>query len=96
MDDRLLFPSPEFLFFDCVTIALAFGSTYNDPFPPWNPNADINVDGWVDIFDIVIVATNFSRVWCTLGWDPRADLNGDGIVDIFDIVVIALNFSNSY
>jgi hypothetical protein len=56
MDDRLLFPSPEFLFFDCVTIALAFESTHNDPKPSWNPNADINNDNIVDIFDIVVVA----------------------------------------
>ena len=61
MDDRLLFPSPEFLFFDCVTIALAFGSTYNDPKPPWNPNADINNDNIVDIFDLVVVALHFGK-----------------------------------
>lgn len=69
---------------------------FPQPVPMMQLQGDINVDGQVDIFDIVIVATNFSRVWCTLGWDPRADLNGDGIVDIFDIVVIALNFSASY
>jgi hypothetical protein len=44
---------------DFVTVALAFGSTLNDPTPPWNPVADINNDGTVDIFDLVVIAANF-------------------------------------
>jgi len=47
--------------FDCVTVALAFGSSSSDPIPPWNPNADINNDGTVDIFDIVVVAVHFGE-----------------------------------
>jgi len=47
--------------FDCVIVALAFGSTHSDPISPWNPNADINNDGTVDIFDMVVVALYFGE-----------------------------------
>jgi len=57
---------------------------------------DVNVDGRVNIFDIVTVAIKFNQIWCQLGWDPRADPNGDGIVDIFDIVQLAVNFGATY
>jgi len=45
--------------FDCVTIALAYSSTPNDP--NWSPNADITNDNLVDIFDLVIVALHFGE-----------------------------------
>lgn len=45
--------------FDCVVIALAFGSTPTSP--GWNPNADVNGDNIVDIFDLVVVALHFAE-----------------------------------
>ena len=45
--------------FDCVVVALAFGSKPGDP--NWNPVADINNDNIVDIFDIVVVALHFGE-----------------------------------
>ena len=45
--------------FDCVTIALAYSSTPNDP--NWSPNADITNDNLIDIFDLVIVALHFGE-----------------------------------
>ena len=45
--------------FDCVTIALAYDSTPNDP--NWSPNADITNDNLIDIFDLVIVALHFGE-----------------------------------
>jgi len=60
---------------------------------PWTQiPGDINKDGRVDIFDIVIVAAGFGTVWCQFGWDPRGDLNGDGGIDVFDIVIVAASF----
>jgi len=44
---------------------------------------DLNGDGEVDIFDMVIVAGRFGKK------SEEADLNGDGVVDIFDLVIIA-------
>ena len=52
---------------------------------------DLDEDGFVDIFDIVIVASAFGSIIGDSGYDPRADLNQDGYVDIFDIVKIALS-----
>ena len=46
--------------FDCVTIALAFGSAPS--YPNWNPIADVNHDELVDIFDISTVAIHFGEI----------------------------------
>jgi hypothetical protein len=56
------------------------------------PEGDVNADGSVDIFDLVLVAQNFGL---TSGFDTRADLNSDGTVDIFDLVTVAQNFGKS-
>lgn len=45
--------------FDCVTVALVFGSIPSDA--NWTSAADINNDGIVDIFDIVVVALHFGE-----------------------------------
>jgi hypothetical protein len=53
------------------------------------PNADVNLDGVADGFDIAIVRN-------TANWlksagdadDPRADVNGDGLIDGFDVAAI--------
>ncbi len=69
---------------------------FPQPAPMAQLSGDINVDGIVDLFDLVPLALRFGSVWCTFLWDPRTDLNGDGVVNIFDIVTIALNYSTSY
>jgi len=58
---------------------------------------DINRDGIVDIFDIVIVAADFGRpIDPPLPIsDPRADVNRDGIVDVFDLVIVAADFGKT-
>ena len=50
---------------------------------PW----DVNKDGNVDIFDLVLVASNFGRVAAKKG-----DVNNDGNVDVFDLVLVANHF----
>jgi hypothetical protein len=57
-------------------------------------SGDINADGIVDIFDIVIVALEFGHPPPPIV-DLRADVNKDGLVDIFDIVVVALHFGET-
>ena len=56
---------------------------------------DINGDGIVDIFDVVILAKAFGSEPGDPEWNPAADLNNDDIVDIFDVVTIAKEFGKS-
>lgn len=66
---------------------LSSGWSYSPDFKspqilPW----DINGDGVVDIFDLVLVARNFGRV------SAQADLNEDGKVDVLDLVLVGKHF----
>jgi hypothetical protein len=71
-------------------------------FPPLTPHkgdnitfvcvGDINKDGIVDIFDLIIVARNFSQQIPTLPADQNPDINKDGKVDIFDIGLAVISF----
>jgi hypothetical protein len=66
---------------------------------------DLNGDGKVDIYDMILMAdvfgmTNSSVYWNETGYIPSypnfapymADLNGDGVIDIFDVIILARNF----
>ena len=48
--------------------------------------ADINVDGVVNVLDLVMVAQHIGR---EKPGNPRIDVNGDGVVNILDLVVVA-------
>ena len=56
---------------------------------------DLNGDGIVDIFDVVLIAIAFGSQPGDVNWDAIADLNNDGIVDIFDVVLLAQNFGKT-
>ena len=58
-------------------------------------SADVNRDGVIDIFDVVIVAVAFASKPGDFSWNPIADINNDEIVDIFDMVVVALHFGET-
>jgi len=53
---------------------------------------DINNDGCVDIYDIIIVAVAFGSSEGSPNWNPTADINGDKTVDIYDLITVAANF----
>jgi hypothetical protein len=57
--------------------------------------SDLNKDGTIDIFDIVIIAVAFGSEPADPNWNIIADINNDGIVDIFDLVVVALHFAET-
>jgi len=53
---------------------------------------DVNGDGSIDLYDLVLCSNSFG---CCVGypcWDERVDFNQDGVIDIFDIVIIAANY----
>jgi subtilisin family serine protease len=54
------------------------------PEAPW----DINLDDVVNIFDLVIVASQFSQGGANLS----GDVNGDGVINIFDLVLVGSHF----
>ena len=56
---------------------------------------DLNNDGIVDIYDVVMVANAFGSKPGDPNWNPVADLVQDGTIDIFDVVVVAKNFGKT-
>jgi len=57
---------------------------------------DINGDGTINVFDIVIWTTAFDSKPGSPNWNSDADMNNDGVIDIFDGVVIGVNFGKTY
>ena len=60
--------------------------------PPDSPSPDLNGDGVVDIFDVVIMAKAFGSKPGGSKWNSVADLNYDDVVDIYDVALIVQNF----
>jgi len=67
-------------------------NTYIDGMVMVTPAPDLNLDGVIDIEDIVIVAIAFESRPGYPDWNPIADINCDGIIDIADIVMVAIFF----
>ena len=58
----------------------------------WDIPGDINMDGIVDIFDVVTLTVGFGSEPEDENWNPAADTNHNDIVDIFDAVMVSSNF----
>ncbi len=50
---------------------------------------DVNGDGQINIFDLIVVAQNFGQS------NPQADINSDGVVNIFDLIQVAQRLGES-
>ena len=73
-----------------VTVNALYGSdTYDDDCQVCN--ADVNQDGRVDLFDFIILISEFSRDDCDTS-SCQADCNGDGSVDLWDLIIIKVEF----
>ena len=59
--------------------------------PATKLTGDVNGDGVVNIFDLVIAAGSFGKT----GVGIMGDVNDDGGVNIFDLVIVAGNFGQS-
>jgi hypothetical protein len=57
---------------------------------------DVNRDGWVDIYDAILLANAYNSVPTSPNWNAHADVNGDGVVDIYDAIILAGHYSQHY
>ncbi len=60
--------------------------------PPW----DTNQDGYVNIFDLIVVNMALGSTPNTQNWDARADVNRDGIVNVLDAVIVSSHLGEKY
>ena len=58
---------------------------------PW----DVNGDGIVGIFDLVIVGSEFGRVIDRVIFGQNPDVNRDGLVNIFDLIAVGAHFGET-
>lgn len=56
---------------------------------------DLNGDGIVDIFDVVMIAALFGLGSGDQMWNPNVDINDDLFIDIFDVVIVAVHFGET-
>ncbi|MBI1929844.1 T9SS type A sorting domain-containing protein [Candidatus Poribacteria bacterium] len=57
------------------------------PVTPW----DVNGDGVVNVFDLVLIGSQFGKSGAGLA----GDVNGDGTVNIFDLVIVGAHFGET-
>ncbi len=53
---------------------------------------DINIDGGVDVVDLLYMVDTFGLSLGDPGYDARADLNGDTSVDVVDLLILVDNW----
>jgi hypothetical protein len=83
----------------CATLVLGEIDATDNAFDRWvlvTIAGDVDGNGQVDIFDIVLMAGGYGAEPPNPKYDPNCDIDGDGDVDIFDIVMAAGNYGKSW
>jgi len=57
---------------------------------------DVDGNGEVNIFDIVMIAGSYGAVAGDPGYTPNCDIDGSSTIDIFDVVLAAGNYGRSW
>ena len=73
-------------FLKSVRMGQSWEQTWNIDIVGIEVLADVNIDGVVNVLDLVMVARHIGRESPD---NPRVDVNGDGVVNIQDLVVVA-------
>ena len=68
------------------------GSSWGDLFITTGLNPDANLDGQVNILDLIVVAQHFDE---QPPGNPLADTNKDGVVNLFDLVFVVEHLSQN-
>jgi prenyltransferase beta subunit len=56
---------------------------------------DVNLDGTVNILDLVGIAIAFQAIPGSPTWNPHADVDADGVVNILDLTAAAVHFGQT-
>jgi hypothetical protein len=86
-----LIPSQSYMF---LGVAYRYGSNtvlvnYQPP-PPHSSNGDANMDGQVNLTDLLLLAACFGKRVGDAGFNPYCDFNGDGAIDVSDLLILAM------
>ena len=57
------------------------------------PRWDINMDGRINVLDLIIVAMHFGSHEGEAGYDAGVDLNNDGDINILDLIIVAMHWT---
>ena len=57
---------------------------------------DINVDGAVDLFDVLLLVKALGSTTGDPNWNPEADLNLDSVIDVYDAVILAGHYGEQF
>jgi hypothetical protein len=53
---------------------------------------DVDLDGLIDVVDLLWLIDSFGKGTGEPGFDPRCDFNSDGAVDVADLLILVENF----